>query len=133
MPAALTPAELEAFARRIATRDDPPAANPDFMQPEAIMARLGQGLAARTGGRDVRHRRALARLAHALMQTPWLTLRALAGATGLGQPAVVRAANHLRRAGLLETAFADGERTQRLSRRGEDVVLALVLGTEVPT
>jgi hypothetical protein len=130
--AAASASVLTDFAYRVATRDDPPGRPASYFGPEAVEQRLGAGLAARFGARDVRRVRTLGRMAYALMQSEWQPNAALAAATGHTTQAAQRVADGLVRLGLLEVRYVKNTRQQRLSRAGEDLLLALANGTPLP-
>ena len=125
-------APLADFAARVATRDDPPMASPAFFTPEAMRGRIGQALAARLSTLDPRRIRTLGRLGFALTQATWQTNAQLAAATGHTPQAMQRVADGLVKIGVIEVFRDKNTRIQRLTRAGEDLLLALMQGAEPP-
>ena len=117
---------LEALAARIARRDLPPdAADPRRFEPDHIRQRLDAALAALVPDANSRGRAALVHMCYAYVAAEALTAAQLAGAAGLGRLAGSRAHRRLLAVGLLRGGFEGGLRHYRLSRWGEDWLLAL--------
>ncbi|MBF9223826.1 hypothetical protein [Hymenobacter ruricola] len=123
---------VAAFAERVARRDDPPPPDPARFEAPQVLGRLVQALRPLTGMRTERGRATLARMCYAFVAAPEHSGPALAEAAGVGEIAACRARGHLRRVGLLENRYGGGHRRYRLTRFGEDWLLAVVQGTKIP-
>lgn len=121
--------DLEA---RIARRDAPPeAADPHRFAPERVRQRLADYLQPLVPDRNARGRDSQALMLFAFLQQDSLSAAALAAAAGLGRIAGSHAHSSLLRAGLLTWTQAGPRRQFRLTRWGEDWLLA-VARCEVP-
>ena len=123
---------MAAFATRVARRDDPPAPDPARFEAPQVLARLAEALRGRTPVRLAKGRDTLARLCYAFVAAPELSGPALSAAGGVGEIATCRARVRLERAGLLRHFYHEGRRRYALTRYGEDWLLAVVQGTEIP-
>ncbi|WP_310395166.1 hypothetical protein [Hymenobacter sp.] len=118
----------QAFARRVAERDNPPPPPPLSTEPAAVTARLAAWLRTAHGVRDPRGQRRLVAMLRALMQHPERTTAELATAAGLGARAGLRAATQLAALGLTASHAQGLYHYHRLSRAAEDALLAVVVG-----
>jgi DNA-binding transcriptional ArsR family regulator len=134
-PAPLPPemALLAAFEQRVLTRDEP---RPRVLAFDAasVQARLAPALRAKLGQREPRRLRRLAVICYSFLATP--TQRStdpdLLEALSLSQSGLNRAWRELRDAGLVEGQAAGPQRHYRLTRAGEDWLLAVVKGETPP-
>lgn len=127
------PDELAAtFARRVAERDvvRPPA--PPSQTPAAIEGRLQHWLQTTHGVRDSRSRSRLAQLLLLLLAQPEASTAALQQASGLGPRMAAIALLRLAGWGLVAWEQRRHTRYHRLSRAGEDALLAVVTGEPAP-
>ena len=118
----------EAFARRVAERDNPPPPPPLSMEPAAVQARIEDWLLAAHRVRDKRGRLRQGRMLLALMQHPERTTAELAEAAGLPHRAAARVAVRLGEFGLTTAETRGLYRYWRLTRAAEDALLRVVLG-----
>ena len=118
----------EAFARRLAERDNPPPAPPPSQEPAAVQARLHAWLRTRHGVRDARGQLRQGRMLLALMQRPECTTAELAAAAGLPDRAAARVAVRLADLGLTSYEYRSRYRYHRLTRATEDALLAVLAG-----
>jgi len=138
IPAADTPdpaaapetALLAAFERRVLARDEPVAVPMDVA---SVLARIRGALRERLGQRDRRRVRRLAYICHQFLAAPmqFSTAPELAAALDLSASGLTRTWRELREAGLVEPVPAGTRRCYRLSRTGEDWLLAVVKGEQV--
>jgi DNA-binding transcriptional ArsR family regulator len=128
-PLAADEALIAAFEQRVLTRDEP---KPDPLRFSAasVQARLRQALRAALGQRDSRRLHTLTLMCYQFLTTPLLlsTDPALAAALGLSGSALTRTWRELRESGLVEQLHLGRGRGYRLSREGEDWLLAVVKG-----
>ncbi|MBF9219612.1 ArsR/SmtB family transcription factor [Hymenobacter ruricola] len=126
---------LAAFERRVLARDEPV---PVPMDAGSLRARIRAGLAGRLPQpgrqRDRRRLRRMAYLCHQFLAVPTLfsTAPELAAALDLSPSGLTRTWRELREAGLVELVPAGTRRCYRLSRAGEDWLLAVVKGETPP-
>lgn len=106
----------EAFARRLAERDNPPPPPPS-QEPAAILARLHAWLRTRRGVRDARVQAGQGRMLLALMQRP---------ACNTAELAAARVAVRLAELGLTTFKYRSRYRYYRLSRATEDAMLEVL-------
>ncbi len=118
----------DAFARRVAERDNPPPPPPPSPAPAAVLARLGAWLRAAHGVRDPRGQRCLGQMLVALMARPECTTAELAAAGGVRDRAAARVAERLQALGLTESGYRGRSRYHRLARAAEDALLRVVAG-----
>jgi hypothetical protein len=114
---------LDEFAARIARRDLPPAAN--RFEPAQVLRRLVEALVPLLPGRNRAGRTGPARMLYQFMAHEDQTAAELARAAGLARLAGSRSHADLVRAGLLRWAYEGPRRVYRLSRWGEDWLLAI--------
>ena len=117
-----------AFAARVAHRDDPRPPEPLRQTPEAIAGRLDGWLLARHRLRDSRTRHALTQMLLLLLAQPEATTAALQTAAGLGPRSGARSTLRLETLGLTTWTNRARRRYHRLTRGGEDALLAVVTG-----
>lgn len=134
---ATTPASaeplLEDFAARLARRDQPLAyKEPHGFAPGQVQQRIAAALLALLPGTNSQSRSAQARLLYHFISQETATGAELAAVTGRGRAAVARAIHSLLDAGLLRRAFEGPLRRCRLTRYGEDWLLAVSKGEAVP-
>jgi DNA-binding MarR family transcriptional regulator len=129
-PAAPDAALLAAFERRVLTRDEPPVPEPLRFDAASVQARIGAALGQHLRQRDPLRQRSLAGICYRFLAAPTQFSAApeLAGALGLSASALVRTWRELHAAGLVEAVPAGRRRCYRLSRAGEDWLLAVVKG-----
>lgn len=122
-------AALAAFEQRILTRDVP-RAEPLRCDADSVRERLRRSLRQRLGQRDPRRQRTLAIICHRFLTIPeqFSTDEELAGTLGLSAGSLARAWRELRESGLVELVPAGRRRAYRLSRAGEDWLLAVAKG-----
>lgn len=131
-PAAPVSAEaalLAAFEQRVLTRDIPP---PVLFDAASVQARLRAALRVRLLQRDSRRLRGVVLICYNFLAAPLQlsTDPALAEALGLSPSGLSRTWSELREAGLVERANLGRQRGYRLSRAGEDWLLAVVKGEQ---
>ena len=128
MPVSATPTVeplLEALAGRIARRDLPPVVvYTDPFTPAQTLRRLADALAPLLRS-NVRGCESRARMLYRFLQHETQTTADLGAATGLERVAVSRATTALEQAGLLVWARVGPRHVYRLSRWGEDWLLAV--------
>ena len=126
-------AALAAFEQRVLTRDEPhlPALPP--LDAASVQERLRRALRQRLSQRDPRRQRTLAIICHRFLAVPeQLSTDAwLVAALGLAPASLTRTWRELRESGLVELVPAGRRRAYRLSRAGEDWLLAVVKGEQV--
>ncbi|MBF9224302.1 hypothetical protein [Hymenobacter ruricola] len=123
----------EAFARRVAERDNPPPPPPLSQEPAAVQARIEDWLLKTHKVRDKRGRLRQTRMLLALMQHPERTTGELGEAAGLPPRAAARVAVRLGRDfDLLDWEYRGLYRYWRLTRATEDALLLVVLGPPQP-
>ena len=133
LPAPSAEPLLDELAARIARRDLPPAyADPHRLHPDRIRQRLAQALAPLVPGTNSRGCTTMARMCYAFVAAEALTAADLAAAAGLGRLAGSKAHRQLVRAGLLRGGFEGPVRRYRLTRWGEDWLLAVGRCEAVP-
>ena len=120
------------FAARVAHRDDPAPPDPQRFEPERVLERLQQALHPLTGVRLYKGRLTLARMCYAFLDGKELSSGALQSVAGIGEVAASRARTRLERAGLLHHYYPGSRRRYRLTRYGEDWLLAVAQDTEIP-
>lgn len=118
------------FADRVARRDQPTAPAPLALDEESVLQRLMAALHTRLRQRDPRRRRRLAQACYALMQQPSQDAPTLQGLLACSEASVPRVMNELRAAGLAERGQRGRQQPYRLTRTGEDWVLAVVRGEQ---
>ena len=117
---------LEDLAARIARRDLPPAAaDANRFEPAQVLRRLDGYLAVLLPGRNRLSRASRARMLYQFMQHEAQTARDLARAAGVARVAGSRAHAELVHIGLLRGAYEGPRRVYRLTRWGEDWLLAV--------
>ena len=125
---------LEDLAARIARRDLPPAVKEvNGFEPAQVLRRLADALAPLLPDRNAQGRSSQARMLYHLMQHEAQTAAELARAAGLARLAGSQSHHGLVRAGLLHGARLGRGRTFRLTRWGEEWVLATGRGEVPPT
>ncbi|GAB3577284.1 hypothetical protein [Hymenobacter daeguensis] len=125
MPDPNAEALLSGLAERIARRDQPALTQADSYAPEQVMQRLLVALAPLVPGRNQRGRTVQARMLYRFFAHEALTARNLADAANVERVAGGRATTGLVRAGLLRWAYEGPRRIYRLTRWGEDWLLAI--------
>ncbi|GAA4052158.1 hypothetical protein GCM10022409_43820 [Hymenobacter glaciei] len=121
----------DAFARRLAERDNPPPPPPLSQEPAAVQARVAAWLLATHNVRDQRARLRQSRMLLALIQHPERTTAALAEAAALGVRGAARTAGHLHARRLVDWEERGLCRYWRLTRPAEDALLLVVVGPAV--
>jgi hypothetical protein len=122
---------LDGLADRIARRDlPPPVADP--YAPTQVMKRLLAALKLLQPERNRRGRLSQARMLYQYLEHEARTAAALAQAAGIGRVAGGRAHSGLVEAGLLRWAYEGPRRVYRLTRWGEDWLLALGRNERLP-
>ena len=123
-------AALAAFEQRVLTRDAPRVPEPPRLDAASVQARLRQALRQRLGQRDPRRQHSLAIICHRFLAVPELhsTDAGLVEALGLSPASLTRTWRELRESGLVELVPAGRRRAYRLSRTGEDWLLAVAKG-----
>ena len=117
---------LDGLAERIARRDLPPVpAGADPLAPEQVMARLLTTLAPLVPDRNSRGRVGQARMLYCFFGHEGQTAADLARAAGLARVAGSHTHTGLVRAGFLRWAYEGPRRVFRLTRWGEDWLLAV--------
>ena len=121
-----------AFARRLAERDNPPPPPPLDPDPAAVQARIEAWLRRTYHLRDGRSVLRMGRMLLALVQHPTHTTAELATAAGLPIRAGARVAVHLTELGLTTWAPRSIWRDYRLTPATEDALLLVVVGPVAP-
>ena len=117
---------LDGLAARIARRDLPPVPpGADPLAPEQVFARLLATLPPLLPGRNARGHLAQARMLYRFFAHEALTAADLAAAARVARVAGSHGHTGLVRAGLLRWAYEGPRRTFRLTRWGEDWLLAV--------
>lgn len=119
------------FADRLARRDQPVEPAPLAFDEESVLQRLMMALHKHLHQRDPRRRRRLALACYALMQQPSLNASTLQRLLACSAASVSRVMNELLAAGLAERGQLGKQQPYRLTRAGEDWVLAVVRGERV--
>ncbi len=122
----------DAFARRLAARDNPPPPPPLSQEPAAVQARVEAWLLAVHAVRDRRARQRQSLMLLALMQQPECTTTALAEAAGLGMRGAARTAAQLHALLLVAWEERGLYRYWCLTRAAEDALLLVVVGPVAP-
>lgn len=128
-----TEARIAQFAERVARRDDPVPPDPARFEPARVLDRLQRALQPLTQMRLYKGRLTLARMCYAFLEGQELSSAALQQVAGIGDVAGSRARTRLERAGLLRHYYPGSQRRYRLTRFGEDWLLAVAQDTEIPT
>lgn len=125
-------AALAAFEQRVLTRDAPPVPAPPRLDAASVQERLRHALRRRLGQRDPRRQRTLAIICHRFLAVPeqFSTDDFLVAALGLAPVSLARAWREMRESGLVALVPAGRRRAYRLSRAGEDWLLAVAKGEE---
>ena len=118
----------DAFARRMAERDNPPPPPPLSQEPAAVQARIEDWLLATYKVRDPRGRHRLARMVLALMRQPERTTGELATAAGLRERGAARMAVRLGALDIATWEYRGLYRYWRLTPAAEDALLLVVVG-----
>jgi DNA-binding transcriptional ArsR family regulator len=126
-------ATLAAFEQRVLTRDEPRVPAPPPLDAASVQERLRRALRQRLGQRDPRRQRTLAIICHRFLAVPeqHSTDAWLVETLGLAPVSLTRSWRELRESGLVELVPAGRRRAYRLSRAGEDWLLAVVKGEAV--
>lgn len=122
--------QLEA---RIARRDLPPVPAPDTFTPERTAERLAAHLGTLLPARNRRGLATQARMYLAFLAHEIRTPAQLAAAGGVGRVAGSYAHNRLMSCGLLTYSWLNRQRQFRLTRFGEDFLLAVARNENPPT
>ena len=132
-PAPAETALLDALEQRVLTRDEPVVPAPLLFDAASVQARIRKALRQRLHQRDPRRQRSLAQICYQFLQAPTQFSAApeLAAALDLSSSALTRTWAELHNAALVEPVPAGRRRCYRLTRAGEDWLLAVVKG-EVP-
>jgi hypothetical protein len=125
-------ARVAQFAERLAHRDDPAPPDPHRFEPARVLERLQRALQPLTGMRLYKGRLTLARMCYAFLDEKELSSAALQQVAGIGDVAGSRARTRLERAGLLRHYYPGSQRRYRLTRFGEDWLLAVAQDTKPP-
>jgi hypothetical protein len=129
-PAASAPNSLvDRFAERVAQRDQPPPPDPHRFDPPQVAARIGRHLRVHLALRTDHQLPVLVAVCMALIEHPTCSTAALARAAGVQRPAANRAAARLQRAGMTADYWDAHAHCYRLTRAGEDWLLAVVQDT----
>ena len=130
-----TPAETltDAFARRVAERDNPPPPPPLSQEPAAVQSRIEAWLRTTYHLRDSRSRLRMGRLLRALMQHPERTTAQLAEAAGQPDRGALRVAMRLNALALTTSENRGRYRFWSLTHAAEDALLAVVAGPALPS
>jgi len=121
---------VEQFAERVARRDVPPPPDPNRFEAPQVLDRLAWRL--QPLSRYSRLRSTLARICYAFVAEPERSAAALSAAAGVGREAISNAVGILQRGGLLQYQYRNRRRQYRLTRFGEDWLLAIAQDTEPP-
>ncbi|RAK67995.1 hypothetical protein DLM85_08105 [Hymenobacter edaphi] len=125
-------AAIDDLAARIARRDQPrEQLDPLRFTPERIRARVAAALPALAPGSNVRGYATMSRMCYAFVEQEEATAAQLAALGGVQRLAAGQALGALVRGGLLRWHYAGPRRRYRLTRFGEDWLLALAR-CEVP-
>lgn len=127
-----TEARIAQFAERVARRDDPVPPDPARFELARVLDRLQRALQSLTQMRLYKGRLTLARMCYAFLDGKELSSAALQQVAGIGDIAGSRARTRLERAGLLRHYYPGSQRRYRLTRFGEDWLLAVAQDTEIP-
>jgi|GEM_PF-1248960 len=127
-----TETRIAQFAERLARRDAPVPPDPARFEPARVLDRLQRALQLLTQMRLYKGRLTLARMCYAFLEVPELSGAALQQAAGIGDIAGSRARTRLERAGLLQHYYPGSQRRYRLTRFGEDWLLAVAQDTKPP-
>lgn len=127
MPAA-SKTLADAFARRVAERDNPPPPPPLSQEPAAVQTRIEAWLRTTYRLRDGRSSLRMGRMVLALMQHPERHTMQLAEAAGLPGRAALRVAGRLGEFALATAEDRGLYRYWRLTRAAEDALLRVVVG-----
>jgi predicted transcriptional regulator len=123
-------ARVAQFAERVARRDTLTTPDPRRFEPDQVVARLTLALRRLLGLRQ--GAASPARMCYAFLEASELATPALIAAAGLGTIAGHRVVRRLRKAGLLAYRSQRRDRYYRLTRFGEDWLLAVAQDTEPP-
>jgi hypothetical protein len=124
---------LDDFAARVARRDQPPPlTGPNPFEPAQVRQRIASALAPLLPHSNARGRAGQAWMLYAFLQQEALTAGELAGYAGIQRVAGSHAHTALVQAGLLRWAYEGPRRRFRLTRYGEDWLLAVGKGEAVP-
>ncbi|MBC8085605.1 MAG: hypothetical protein H7Z21_20600 [Hymenobacter sp.] len=117
------------FARRVARRDEPPPPEPLRLDTASVLQRLQAALRQKVPGMKTPRRVLMAQLCYQFLTVPVLD----SAAQPTAQPRAGRSRSHdwqqLQQVGLVERLHAGRQRHYRLTRAGEDWLLAVVQGT----
>ena len=122
----------DAFARRLAERDNPPPPPPLDPAPAAVQDRIEAWLRQRYHLRDGRSRLRMGRMLLALVQHPERTTGELGTAAGLPTRAAARVALRLGQLGLTTWEERSIWRYHCLTPTAEDALLLVVVGPPAP-
>ncbi len=131
VPVSAELAIVTAFEHRVATRDEPKA-EPLLFDAASVQERLRRALRVRLRQRDPRRLRRLASICYHFLAAPTQLSTDPAVALSLSPSALTRTWRELREAGLVELVPAGRQRGYRLTRAGEDWLLAVVKGEADP-
>jgi hypothetical protein len=122
---------VAAFEQRVLTRDEP-RVEPLRFDAASVQARLARALRPRLGQDDPRRLHALAVLCYGFLAAPvqLSTDAALVAALGRSASGLARTWRELRDGGLVERHSVSRQRGYRLTRAGEDWLLAVVKGED---
>ncbi|SHL47633.1 winged helix-turn-helix domain-containing protein [Hymenobacter psychrotolerans] len=132
MPDQLPDPLVADFARRVATRDEPPPYVPPRQDRAAIEERLDHALLRDVGVRLRNRRHTTVQLLLALLPHEQQTGVQLADAIGVARPTAVQALQKLVAAGLLDYPKTGRHRHFRITRAGQDWLLPLLTGETGP-
>lgn len=123
-------AVLAAFEQRLLTRDEPIIPAPLPCDAESVQQRLRRALRLHLKQRDPRRLRTLALICYRFLAAPvqLSTAPALVEALGILPGALTQNWRELRESGLVDMLSVGRQRQYRLSRMGEDWLLAVVKG-----
>ncbi|GAB3829325.1 helix-turn-helix domain-containing protein [Hymenobacter jeollabukensis] len=117
---------IDALAERIARRDQPrDTTDPRRFEPDRIRARIAEALRPLVPGRNSRGYGTMSHICYAFVEREASTTAQLAAAAGVQRIAAGHALGSLVRAGVLRWANVGTHRYYRLTRFGEDWLLAL--------
>ena len=122
----------EAFARRLAERDNPPPPPPLSPEPAAMQARVEAWLRTTYPLRDARSALRMGRMLLALMRHPERSTAELADAAGLTARGAARVAVRLGELAVTSSAYRSRTRYWHLTRAAEDALLRVVAGPAAP-
>ena len=120
------------LAARVARRDQPPPPDEHTFTPDRVRQRLEDTLAALVPGRNARGRATQAHMCYVFLEREACTAAQLAAGAGVGRVAGSHAHTGLVRAGLLRFAYEGPRRVFRLTRFGEDWLLAVARNEHPP-